>query len=348
MRVTFLTCTLLCALGAGEAFAQASPAALDALARQRARQQKDAADPAAFGVPNQEKARAAAELVYNTWRIAMIRGSEQSWRNSATRSRQAKVRNLIISQRGDFPRDFFNTQAEPPRLENFKFVGALTGCGGRTLAVTYVGKLQLGEGQARDNAFVLELVYEDGKWKLDQTRFFDLGNLPDVRKRLLAKDIELLKEQDGFQPYSAIPRVPAACHAPALIGKIFVDCPGRDLDISINGISEHEFADERRADVISGGLRRGQNTISYTVRTNEALPHPSMGIGIFVMPETPGNHPVCVFDHIIEGTDTATGGTITFNISNEHIASMNPKFQGKAPEPYHAVPLKPKPAKAKK
>ncbi len=350
MRATFLSCTLLCALGAGDVSAQSSPAALEAVARQRAaRQQQEAPTaPSAFGVPNQEKAREAAELVYNTWRLAMIRGSEQAWRSSATRSRQVKVRNLIISQRGSFPRDFFNTQAEPPKLENFKFVGAITACGGRTLAATYVGRLQLGEGQARDNAFVLEMVYEDGKWKLDQTRFFDLSHLPDVRKRLLSKDIELLKEQDGFQPYAALPRVPAACQPPVLIGKIFVDCPGRDLDISINGMSEHEFTDERRADVISGGLRRGQNTIRYTVRTNEALPHPTMGIGIFVMPETPGNHPVCVFDHIIDESGTATGGTITFNISNEHIASMNPNFKGEAPGPHHAVPLKPKAEAPKK
>ncbi len=348
MRATFLTCTLLCALGAGELFAQSSPAALEAATRRRraAQQQQDTpADPSSFRVPDQDKAREAAELVYNTWRLAMIRGSEQAWRSSATRSRQVKVRNLIISQRGTFPRDFFNTQAEPPKLENFKFVGAINACQGRTMAVTYVGRLQLGDGKAHDNAFVLELVYEDGKWKLDQTRFFDLSHLPDVRKRLLSKDIELLKEQDGFQPYMAIPRVPAACQPPVLIGKIFVDCPGRDLDISINGVSEHEFTDERRADVISGGLRRGQNTIHYSVRTNEKLPHPGMGIGIFVMPETPGNHPVCVFDHIIDEDGTATGGTITFNISNEHIASMNPAFQGKAPEPYHAVPLKPKEGK---
>ncbi len=348
MRVTFFTCTLLCALGVGDLYAQASPAALEEAARRRAAARPDAPGAAAeFAVPNQNKARETAERVYNTWRLAMIRGSEQAWRSTTTRSRQVKIRNLIVSQRGDFPRDFFNTQAEPPRLENFKFIGALSGCGGRTLAATYVGRLQLGTGEARDNAFVLEFVYEDGKWKLDQTRFFDLSHLPDVRKRLLAADISLLREQDGFQPYTAIPRVPAACQPPVLIGKIFVDCPGRDIDISINGMSEHEFTDERRADVISGGLRRGQNTIRYTIKTQEKLPHPSMGIGIFVMPETKGNHPVCVFDHIIDETGTATGGTITFTISNEHIASMNPNFSGKAPEPYHAVPLKPKPDKKK-
>ncbi len=112
--------------------------------------------------------------------------------------------------------------------------------------------------------------------------------------------------------------------------------------MKINGISVHQFEDERRADVISGGLRRGKNTISYTITTNDKLEHPTMAIGLFVMPETPGNHPVCVFDHILDATDTAKGGEFSFTISNEHIASMNPSFTGNAPQPFHAVPLRKK------
>ncbi len=347
MRAIFFAAPLLAAISSLPVLAQATPAALEAAMKQRAAQRARTAPaaPTDFGTPNQAKAKEVADMVYNTWRLSMIRGNEQAWRSSTSNARQVKVRNLIISQRGDFPRDFFNHQPEPPRLENFRFVGALTACNGRTMACTYVGKLKLGNGKATENAFVLEMVYENGKWKLDQTRFFDLSKLPDVRKRLHAKDLSVLREQDGFQPYGAVPRTPVACRAPELIGKVFVDCPGRDIRMSINGISEHEFTDERRADVVSGGLRRGQNTISYTIRTEEGKAHPAMAIGLFVMPETPGNKPVCVFDHILDAQDNATGGTITFTISNGHIASMNPKFTGQAPEPHHAVPLKPKPEK---
>ncbi len=345
MRPFFLYAPLLLALSCPLVQAQASPAALEAAMKQRAAQQKAAepASPASFGTPDQQRAKETADTVYNTWRISMIRSNEQGWRSATTASRQVKVRNLIVSQRGRFPRDFFANQPEPPMLENFRYVGAITGCNNRTMAATYVGKLQLGDGQAEENAFVLELVYENGQWKLDQTRFFNLSKLPVVRERLHARDLTVLKEQDGFQPYTTLPRTPAACHAPELIGKVFVDCPGRDIRMSINGVSEHEFGDERRADVISGGLKRGQNTISYTISTEEGKPHPAMAIGIFVMPETPGNHPVCVFDHILDATDTAEGGSITFTIENGHIASMNPKFTGQAPQPHHAVPLRQKP-----
>ena len=337
--------TLLCC--AAEA---ATPSAIEAELKRRDAMKKaaEASTPAAVAdilMPDQAKARQVAETVYNTWRLSMIRGNEQAWRASTTRSRQMKVRNLIVSQRGQFPKDFFRHTQEAPNIDNFIYVGSLMGCKGQTMACTYVGKLQLGDAKARENAFVLEFVLEQGRWKLDQTRFFDLTQLPDVKKRLYNRDLNLLKEQDGFLPYSSIPGVPAACRAPELIGKVFVDCPGRNIEMTINGVSVHEFDDERRADIISGGLRRGQNTITYKIKDREELKRPSMAIGIFVAPETPGNKGVCVFDHILDSSDKASGGSFTFFISNDHIASMNPKFTGDKPQPFHAVPLKQKPKK---
>lgn len=310
-----------------------------------AQQPAPAAQPVRFGVPNQAAARATAERVYSTWRIGMTRRDEAAWRSATTRSRQVKVRNLVVSQKGDFPDSFFRNQPEPPSLTKFEYIGAITGAGNRTLAVTYVGNVQLGEAKASENAFVLLFVFEGGKWKFDQSRMFDLAQLPKVKERLHRKDLNVLMEQDGFHPYAEPPAVPAACGHPQLIGKVFVDAPGRSIDMKINGISTHRFEDERRADVISGGLRRGRNTISYTISTDEKLEHPSMAIGLFVMPETPGNHPVCVFDHILDATDAARGGEFTFEIRNENIASMNPAFTGKAPQPFHAVPLKQRPGK---
>lgn len=299
--------------------------------------------PPEFGVPHQQTARDTAERVYNTWRLGMIRANESAWRSATSQSRQMKVRNMVVSQKGVFPRDFFHNQPEPPKLENFRFVGALTGCNNHSLAVTYVGRLQLGEGKAEDNAYVLEFVFENGKWHFDQSRFFNLSRLPEVRKRLEAKDISILKEQDGFAPYTTLPKVPPMCPTPQLIGKVFADAPGRSIHMRINGVSMHEFSDERRADVISGGLRRGKNTITYTINTDAAKSHPGMAIGLFVMPETPGNKPVCVFDHILDATDTAKGGSFSFDISNEQIASMSPAYGAAAPAPFHAVPLKQKP-----
>lgn len=299
--------------------------------------------PAPLLTPHQENARQIADLAYNTWRVSHSNGgNEVAWKRNTTESRIRKVHNLVISQRGRFPQDYFRETQQMPILENFVYVGSLASCNGNTLAATYMGRLQLADGKPQDSAFVILLVNEGGKWKIDQTRFFSLEKLPAVKKRLEAKDISVLQEQDGFHPYREIPKVPPYCGQPELIGKIFVDCPGRDVDVKINGVSLHEFYDERRADVISGGLRRGSNTISYTIRDEAGKPRPSLAIGLFVMPETPGNTPVCVFDHILDEHDDSNGGNFTFQISNAQIASMNPKFQGPKPAPFHAVPLKPK------
>lgn len=296
-----------------------------------------------FNVPDREQARTIAETIYNTWRVAMMRGNENAWRNATTQSRRVKVRNLIVSQKGKFPQDIFKDQPAPPALENFAYVGALAGPANRTLAATYLGKVQLGEkGKSEMNALVLEFVHEGGKWRYDQSRFFNLSRLPQVEKRLRAGDVTVLQEQDGFHPYEKAPEVPPACPFPQLIGKVFVDAQGREIDMRINGISLHEFADERRADVISGGLKRGLNTITYSIRTTSQQQKHAMAIGLFVMPETPGNKAVCVFDHIIDPGDEAQGGTFSFTVSNEMIASMNPKFTGAKPQPFHAVPLKAK------
>lgn len=295
-----------------------------------------------FEMPDQQVARATTERVYNTWRLGMMRGDETAWRSATSRSRQTRVRNLIVSQKGAFPDDFFRNQPEPPSLDKFSYIGCIASADKRSLAVTYVGKVQLGSAEAHDNAFVLLYVLEDGRWKFDQSRLFDLSRLPKVRERLQRRDLSVLKEQDGFHPYAEPPQVPAQCPAPQLIGKVFVDAPGRAIEMKINGISVHQFDDERRADVISGGLRRGRNTISYTIQTHEKLEHPTMAIGLFVMPETPGNQPVCVFDHILDASDVAKGGEFTFDIRNENIAAMNPRYTGAKPQPFHAVPLKKK------
>lgn len=311
--------------------------------------QTSTALPSGLIVPHQEKAREIAETVYNTWRLSLLRGNEQAWRASTTKSRQVHVQNLIVSQRKRFPTDLFNETREMPKLENFAYVGALGACQGQTMAITYLGKIQLGsQGKPTMNAYILELVNEAGTWKLDQTRFFDLSRSQTTLDRLSKKDIQVLKEQDGFHPYAAKPIVPRPCSPPQLIGKVFVDCPGRIISMTINGISVHHFQDERRADVISGGLKRGENTISYQIQTEEGKPRPGMAIGLFVMPETQGNTPVCVFDHILDAHGTAAGGSFTFTIDNQHISSMNPaakaRMKESLPSPFHATPLKKKEA----
>ncbi len=306
---------------------------------------KEAPSDATLMVPNQEAAQEIGERIYNTWRLSMIRGNKTAWESVTARSRQVKVRNLVVSQRGNFERDFFSEQIDNlPMLENFKYVGALAACQGNTLALTYCGRLQLGDnGKAENCAYVLHFIKEGQNWKYDQSSFFSLQSLPKVAERLMKKDATVLKEQDGFYPYIQIPVVPTLCPPPQLIGQLFVDCPGREVKIKINGVSQHEFYSERRADIISGGLRRGTNTISYQFKDAAQDERTSLAIGVFVSPETKGNTPAVVFEYILDAEDVAKDGAFSFTVSNDTISSMNPAYTGTKPAPFRPVPLKEKP-----
>ena len=98
----------------------------------------------------------------------------------------------------------------PPALAPLMYVGSVVN--GPTAAATYYGKVDLGLGQepTDSNALVLLFTHENGKWKYDQARFFNLTRLPAVKERLKRGDASVLMEQDGFQPLGKIPAVPPA------------------------------------------------------------------------------------------------------------------------------------------
>lgn len=105
------------------------------------------------------------------------------------------------------------------------YVGSVVN--GPTAAATYYGKVDLGLGQepTDSNALVLLFTHENGKWKYDQARFFNLTRLPAVKERLKRGDASVLMEQDGFQPLGKIPAVPPVCPPPKYIAKFWWTAP---------------------------------------------------------------------------------------------------------------------------
>ncbi len=300
---------------------------------------------AAIRVPDQQQARDIAETMYNTWRISMLNKDFQAWKSATSLSRQAKVHNLVVSEKKPYPAAIFGPQAAPPSLGNLRYVGSIGGPTGKTLAATYFGKVDLGvDGEPTDNALVLLFVEDNGKWRYDQSRFFNLGHLPKVRERLARGDFSVLKEQDGFHAYETPPAIPPLCGAPQLIGKVFVDAPGRRVEMTVNGISTHVFEDCRLAEVVSGGLKRGRNTVSYTIKPlSKTADKQPLAIGLFVMPETKGNQPATCFEHIAAPGDNPQGGSYTFTVSDDMIRAMNPTLNMPKPAPFRPVPLKTRP-----
>lgn len=268
------------------------------------------------------------EAIYNTWVLSLTRGDYEMWRDATAVFRQRMVRNQAISEKKKFPDSLFHLEMKLPSLEGLKYVGMVEK--GATAAMTYFGKVDFGVGgNPSDGALVLLFVYENGEWKYDTSRYFNLGQLPAVKKRLAAGDATVLREQDGFQPTGQIPPSPALCPAPHYIAKIYVDCPGRRVVANINGISNHVFEDTRDAVVISGGLRGGQNTLSYTIEDAGRGTPSHFGLAVFIMPEVPGNIPGDAY-HYVPAKDTVPQGAQTIiNVNKDMLMKMQgPKTGG--------------------
>ncbi|MDO4409707.1 MAG: hypothetical protein Q4C05_00305 [Akkermansia sp.] len=269
--------------------------------------------------------RNALDVTYNTWRLHMMRGNYEGWQSLTSSYRQMKVRNLAVSEKRPFPASLFRQPMAPPALAPLMFVGALID--GPTAAATYYGKIDLGLGvePKESNALVLLFTYERGKWCYDQARFFNLSKLNSVKERLQRGDSSVLLEQDGFHPQGVIPPTPKACNAPQYIAKILVDCPGRLVKAKINGISDHEFDNTRQAEVISGGLHMGMNSMYITFEDSPTKEQKgALLVEIYIMPETPGNLPARAVHYYVPVDKLPQSGNVNINITPELLKTMIP------------------------
>jgi hypothetical protein len=282
----------------------------------------------AQSVSTDPRLKSDLETVYNTWRQSMVRENFESWKKCTASYRQVKVRNLAVSEKRAWPKTLFNQPFSPPSLTNLRYIGAIVK--GPTAAATYYGKVDWGiGGTPTENAYVVLFANERGVWKYDQARFFNLSHLPKVRERLSRGDASVLQEQDGFHPLGSIPAVPKLCPAPKYIAKVFVDCPGRIVNATVNNVSQHSFEDTRMAEVISGGVHDGVNLVTLNVQPAPGGKPGPFSFAIFIMPEVVGNVPGVAYTYQASADQPIPSGPITFNVTPEVLQRMTPpKGQG--------------------
>lgn len=280
-----------------------------------------------------EPTRSLLEAQYYTWRQSLMRGDYTLWQKTTATFRQRTVRNLAVSEKKPWPRSLFMMPMRPPALGGLKFIGIKQK--GPTVSATYYGKIDFGvEGKPTENAYVLLFVNEKNDWKYDTARFFNLSSLPEVKKRLAKGDKSVLDEHDGFQPLGKIPPAPPLCPRPDYIAKIFVDCPGRRVEARVNNISTHIFQDAREAVIISGGLRKGQNTFIYRMADMPDSPNKNqhLTIGVYIMPETPGFLPAKAYYYHINEGEIPSGMDVVINVDQAMIGAMKPVPANPAPK----------------
>lgn len=266
------------------------------------------------------------EKTYGIWRNALINKDAATWQQVTAEHRRVEVRNRILSEKRAFPAAVFELPAPPPALNGLAFLEAKQN--GATAKAAYFGKVDFGVGgEPTDNLLVLSFVKGARGWQYDRADFVNLIALPDVRKELAEGDLSYLQGVPEAQPSGVVPPVPIAANPTTTIAKVYVFCPGREVQVQVNKISRHRFANAKEAEVVIGGARQGPNEVQFSVRKLEGgTGIEAMTIRVYLMSEVEGIQPVKVFEYqVLEKEPFKPFGTENFNLDAATAAKLSGK-----------------------
>lgn len=266
------------------------------------------------------------EKVYGYWRQAMVQKDYTTWTKVTAAHRQMIVKNRLNSERRVFPKGVFEVPAVPPLLASLKNVQAKRN--GRTAKLIYFGKVDFGVGgEPTDNLLVIDFIQENSGWKYDVSEFVNLAALPDVRLELGRGDLSYINKTPEFAPSGVVPPTPVAAPVAKYIAKVYVFCPGRSADVTVNRVSKHRFGNAKEAELVMGGVVDGKNEIQYSIK---GLPggtgKEALAIRVYVLSQIEGVKPIKAFEYqVLEGQAIEGIGNTTF----EFDAVMATKLLGK-------------------
>ncbi|MEO7098781.1 MAG: hypothetical protein ABI162_05430 [Luteolibacter sp.] len=274
----------------------------------------------------EDNLRPALETTYSAWREAMIRKDPSAWQRVTAEFRRVEVRNRIVSEKLPFPASVFDLPAPPPGIQGLKFLEAKQN--GAIAKASYFGKIDFGVGgEPSDNLLVLSFVHGSAGWLYDRADYVNLTALPEVRKELTAGNLKYLKETPEAQPSGSVPITPIAANPAKYVAKVYVFCPGREVQVQVNKISHHRFANAKEAEVVIGGAVDGSNEVQYTVKKLQGgTGKEVMTIRVYLMSSIPGEKPVKTFEYqIAAGEAPKPFGSGSFVVDAATLAKLSAK-----------------------
>lgn len=274
----------------------------------------------------QEALRAPLETTYNAWRQAVTNRDFATWERVTASHRRQEVRNRIVSEKRAFPAAIFDIPATPPAIGSLKFLEATQN--GPTAKASYFGKVDFQvDGQPTDNLLVLSYIKEGNAWLYDRADYVNLEGLPDVRRELAAGDLSYLKETPEARASGQVPPMPIAVSGAKYISKVYVFCPGREVQVQINKVSRHRFANAKEAEIVIGGAKDGPNEIQYTIKKLEGgTGKEAMTIRVYLFSEVEGVKPVKVFEYQLqEGQPAKDVSTEMFQVDAAVVRQISGK-----------------------
>ncbi|BCX49958.1 hypothetical protein HAHE_38660 [Haloferula helveola] len=244
---------------------------------------------------------------YGAWRQSIINKDARMWQMMTSPNRQAEVRNRLLSEKRAFPAAVFELPAPPPKLDGLKMVHVSQK--GATAKASYFGKVDFGVGgDPTENLLVLSFINANGRWTYDRADFVNLAALPEVRKELAAGDLKYVKETPECQATGIVPPTPPAAPPAKYIAKVYVFCPGREVQVQVNRISRHRFANAKEAEIVIGGARDGRNEVTFTAKPLEGgTGKEAFAVRVYLMSEIPGTKPIIAYEYKAEEEQPVKG-----------------------------------------
>jgi hypothetical protein len=259
---------------------------------------------------------------YSAWRNAMLRKDYPGWQRTTAEYRQIDTRNRIVSEKRPFPGSIFEVPAPPPPLDGLKMIHLSQK--GATAKVAFFGKVNFGiGGEPTDNVIVLSFV-NTGSWRYDRADFVNLAALPEVRAELAAGNLKYVSETPDFQATGTVPATPPTVPPAKYIAKVYVFCPGREVQVQVNQFSRHRFANAKEAEIVVGGALDGANSVTYTVKGLEGgTGKEALTIRVYLMSEIDGTKPLKAFEYQVNEGEAVKGfGTGSFAVDAETAAKL--------------------------
>jgi hypothetical protein len=276
----------------------------------------------------QAELKPVLEKTYGLWRDAMVRRDVSTWQQVTAKHRQIDIRNRLVSEKKAFPTALFETPVPPPTLTGLKLLQISQK--GATAKAVYFGKIDFGvEGTApTENLLCVSFLNEAGTWRYDKAEFVNLSALPAVRNELATGELKYLKETPEANADGKVPEIPLSVNPAKTVAKVYVFCPGREVEVQINKVSRHKFTNAKEAETILGGAKDGLNEVQFSVRKLEGgTGKEAMTIRVYLAPEAEGVKPLKVFEYQVAENAALpqTVGTKTFTVDAATLAKLKGK-----------------------
>lgn len=271
----------------------------------------------------QDDLRQPLESSYNAWRNAILKKDPLAWERATAEHRRIDVKNRILSEKRAFPASIFNLPSQPPALTGLKFLEAKQNRS--TAKASYFGKIDFGVGgEPTDNLMVLSFVKGGNGWLYDRADYINLTALPEVRKELAAGDLKYLKETPESQPSGVVPPTPLEVRPAKIIAKVYVFCPGREVQVQVNKFSRHRFANAKEAETVIGGALDGPNEVQFAIKKLDGgTGKEAMTIRVYLLSEVEGVKPIKAFEYqIAEDEAVQPYGTKSFIVTPAMMATL--------------------------